>query len=165
MLPGVPEGCCALKAAGFLLVVATNQPDVGRGTQKREVVEAMHARMCALLPIDRVEVCYDAGGGAPSPLRKPAPGMLLAAAEALGIDLVQSWMVGDRWRDIECGRAAGCRTIFIDYGYQEKLVAPPTHTVRDFAAAVRIILDDRPRHGREEAQHGDTAMKAERLAC
>ena len=141
LLPGVLEGCNALKAAGYLLVVATNQPDVGRGTQKREVVDAIHARMCSLLPIDRVEVCYDSGGGASSPLRKPASGMLLAAAEALEIDLAQSWMIGDRWRDVECGRAAGCRTIFIDYGYREKLVAPPTHTVRDFAAAARTILD------------------------
>ena len=144
ILPGVPEGCAALKAAGFLLVVATNQPDVGRGTQKREVVEAIHGRMRSLLPIDRVEVCYDSGDGDPSSLRKPAPGMLLAAAEALGIDLAQSWMIGDRWRDVECGRAAGCRTIFIDCGYHEKLVAPPTHTVSNFAAAVRIILGECP---------------------
>ena len=152
ILPGVPEGCRALKAAGLLLVVATNQPDVGRGTQKQEVVEAMHRRMCDSLPLDSVEVCYDSGGGAPSPLRKPAPGMLLAAAEALGIDLAQSWMIGDRWRDVECGRAAGCRTIFIDYGYQEKLAAPPTHTVRDFAAAVRIILGESPNGGRSSGK-------------
>jgi D-glycero-D-manno-heptose 1,7-bisphosphate phosphatase len=159
LLPGVLEGCKALKAAGYLLVVATNQPDVGRGTQKRKMVEAMHQRMCALLPLDRVGVCYDSGGGAQSPLRKPAPGMLLAAAEALGIELAQSWMIGDRWRDVECGRGAGCRTIFIDCGYREKLAAPPTHTVRDFAAAVRIILDDRPRHGRNEV--GEAAKKVE----
>lgn len=141
LLPGVVEGCRELREAGFVLVVATNQPDVGRGTQRRETVEAMHARLRELLPIDRVEVAYDAGDEAPpSGFRKPAPGMLLRAARELDLDLERSWMVGDRWRDIDCGRAAGCRTIFIDHDYAEKLRAPPDHTVRAFAAAVDIIL-------------------------
>src|SRR5436190_3543711 len=64
ILPGVPEACARLKAAGFLLVVATNQPDVGRGTLKQEAVEALHEVMCRALPIDRVEVCYHPGPGA-----------------------------------------------------------------------------------------------------
>ena len=128
LLPGVEEACARLKAAGWLLIVATNQPDVGRGTQRQEEVEAMHAAMCAKLPIDRVEVSYDPGQGVPSEFRKPAPGMLLRAARELGIDLGGSWMVGDRWRDVDCGAAAGCRTIFIDYGYDEKLRAKPDFT-------------------------------------
>jgi D-glycero-D-manno-heptose 1,7-bisphosphate phosphatase len=140
LLPGVVEACAQLKAAGFLLVVATNQPDVGRGTQRREDVEAMHAKMCALLPIDRVEVCYDPGRGRPSEFRKPAPGMLLRAVRELGIDLAQSWMVGDRWRDIDCGSAAGCRTIFIDYGYDETLRAVPDFRVGNLLEAAVIIL-------------------------
>ena len=118
ILPEVPAACAKLKAAGFLLVVATNQPDVGRGTLKEEVVEKIHAHMTAQLPIDRVEVCYHAGQGlSKCDCRKPKPGMLLHAARELGIDLAQSWMVGDRWRDIDCGHAAGCKTIFIDRGY------------------------------------------------
>src|SRR5690349_6256711 len=72
--PEVPSACQQLKKAGFLLVVVTNQPDVSPGTQSQEVVEAMHAKMLAELPIDRVEVCYDPGGGPPCPFRKPAPG-------------------------------------------------------------------------------------------
>ena len=140
LLPGVEEACAALKAAGFLLVVATNQPDVGRGTQRREDVEAMHAKMCAALPIDRVEVCYDPGQGQPSEFRKPAPGMLLRAARELGIDLAASWMIGDRWRDIDCGTAAGCRTIFIDYGYDEQLRAQPDFRASSLRAAAAIVL-------------------------
>ena len=140
LLPGVEEACAQLKAAGWLLVVATNQPDVGRGTQRREEVEAMHAAMCAQLPIDRVEVSYDPGQGIPSEFRKPAPGMLLKAAAELGIDLSQSWMVGDRWRDVDCGATAGCRTIFIDYGYDEKLRAIPDFRAADLLAAAAIIL-------------------------
>lgn len=142
LLPGVVEACARLKSAGFLLIVATNQPDVGRGTLAQHVVEAIHARMCALLPIDHLEVCYDAGAahGQPSEFRKPAPGMLLRAAGALEIDLAQSWMVGDRWRDIDCGRAAGCRTIFVDHGYDEALRAQPDHTVRSLAEAAEVIV-------------------------
>lgn len=141
LLPGVIEGCARLHAAGFVLVVATNQPDVGRGTQRREIVEAIHARLCELLPITRVEVSYDAGGeNPPSEFRKPRPGMLLRAAQELGLDLKRSWMIGDRWRDIDCGAAAGCRTIFIDWGYDEKLRVPPEFTVRDFPAGAGIVL-------------------------
>ena len=138
----VPAGCRQLRAAGFLLVVATNQPDVGRGTQSREQVEAIHATMQAALPeIDRVEVSYDPGGSGPaSPRRKPAPGMLLDAADALGIALTESFMVGDRWRDVDCGHAAGCRTVFLDRGYVETLRQQPDWTVGSFAEAVEVIL-------------------------
>ncbi len=140
LLPGVAGACERLKSAGFLLVVATNQPDVGRGTQQRGEVEAMHAAMCAALPIDRVEVCYDPGGGEPSEFRKPAPGMLLRAARELGIDLAASFMVGDRWRDIDCGAAAGCRTIFIDCGYDEPLRRAPDFRAASLLAAAAIII-------------------------
>jgi len=141
LLPGVAAACRALKEAGFLLVVATNQPDVGRGTLPQAVVEEIHAHLRRLLPIDRVEVCYDPGGGQPpSEFRKPRPGMLRRAAADLGIDLARSFMVGDRWRDIDCGRAAGCRTIFIDWGYDEPLRQPPDFRVRNLPEAARLIL-------------------------
>lgn len=139
----VSAGCRRLQEAGFLLVVATNQPDVGRGTQSRARVEAIHASMQAALPvITRVEVCYDPGGSAGStPRRKPGPGMLLDAADALGVSLAESFMIGDRWRDVDCGRAAGCRTVFIDRGYREALRQTPDWTVDSFAEAVEVILD------------------------
>jgi D-glycero-D-manno-heptose 1,7-bisphosphate phosphatase len=143
IFPEVPEACCRLKQAGFLLIVATNQPDVGRGTLKREAVEIVHTEMRRRLPLDRVEVCYHPGGGlSDCDCRKPKPGMLLRAARALGIDLAQSWMVGDRWRDVDCGRAAGCRTIFIDRGYAEELKQPPNFRVKNLLEAAEIILAD-----------------------
>lgn len=141
LLPGVEEGCALLRYAGFLLVVATNQPDVGRGTLDQAVVEEIHARMCELLPIDRVEVCYDPGKGESSEFRKPNPGMLLRAAEALKIDLPRSFMIGDRWRDIDCGFAAGCRTIFIDYGYTEGLRQHPDFRAASLLDAARIVVE------------------------
>jgi len=141
LFPDVPEACRSLKAAGYALVVATNQPDVGRGDQPVAEVEAMHERLKALVPeIDRIEVCYDPGRGEPSRRRKPEPGMLLDAAAALGIDLARSWMVGDRWRDIDCGRRAGVRTVFIDWGYDESLKAAPDVTVKSFREAAEAIL-------------------------
>ena len=141
ILPEVPAACAKLKSAGFLLVVVTNQPDVGRGTLKKEIVKAIHAGMCQQLPIDRVEVCYHPGRGASEcDCRKPKPGMLLRAAKELGLDLAQSWMVGDRWRDIDCGHAAGCRTIFIDRGYAEELRQKPHFSAGNLAQAADIIL-------------------------
>lgn len=141
LFPGVPESCRALRAAGFALVVATNQPDVGRGLQAREVVEAMHAKLLGLIPeIELIEVCYDPGRGQPSRRRKPEPGMLLDAAAALKLDLSRSWMIGDRWRDIECGHRAGVRTVHIDFGYAETLSAPPDFVVGSFVEGVDRIL-------------------------
>ena len=137
--PDAAPSCRRLKEAGFLLVVATNQPDVGRGPQSRGVVEEMHARLLRELPLDRIEVCYDSGEE-PSEFRKPAMGMLLRAARALGADLASSWMVGDRWRDVDCGKAAGGRTVFIDRGYREELRAKPDFTVRSLAEAADLIL-------------------------
>jgi D-glycero-D-manno-heptose 1,7-bisphosphate phosphatase len=141
LIDGVPEACRALRSSGFALVVATNQPDVGRGDVAREVIESMHVLLLQQIPeIERVEVCYDPGRGEESRRRKPEPGMLLDAAVALGIDLARSWMVGDRWRDVECGRRAGVKTIFIDCGYDEELKSPADHTVKTFRQAVAVIL-------------------------
>lgn len=144
LFDGVPVACAQLAAAGFTLVVATNQPDVARGTQSLAVVEAMHAKLLALVPsITRIEVCYAPGQGVPHPddrRRKPEPGMLLDAARDLGLDLARSWMIGDRWRDIDCGRRAGVRTVFIDFGYAEELHAAPDFTVSSFPEAARIVL-------------------------
>jgi D-glycero-D-manno-heptose 1,7-bisphosphate phosphatase len=148
ILPGVGEACNRLRAAGYLLVVATNQPDVGRGTLSQAAVEEIHQFMRAQLALDRVEVCYHPGHGqSDCDCRKPRPGMLLRAARDLEIDLVQSWMIGDRWRDVDCGRAAGCRTVFIDWGYAEPLPNPPDFRAPGLLEAAALILevDSRPK--------------------
>lgn len=141
LLSGVAEACALLKQAGFLLVVVTNQPDVGRGTQSLEVVEAMHRKMEGLLPLDRIETCYEPGG-TPSERRKPAPGMLLSASRELNINLSESYLVGDRWRDIDAGAAAGCAaTFFIDYGYEEELRTLPDYKVASLLQAAKMIVN------------------------
>jgi D-glycero-D-manno-heptose 1,7-bisphosphate phosphatase len=142
ILPGVGEACAKLKQSGFLLVVATNQPDVGRGTVSQELVESLHDQMQQKVPLDRVEVCYHPGKGeSECNCRKPKPGMLLRAARELNIDLRRSFMVGDRWRDIDCGHAAGCTTILVDYAYDEPLRQPPDHRVKSLAEAADVILE------------------------
>ena len=143
LFPDAADSCRQLAAAGYVLVVATNQPDVGRGDQSLAVVEAMHAKLRRLIPeITQIEACYAPGKGEnpPDPRRKPGPGMLLDAARTLGLDLTRSWMVGDRWRDVDCGANAGVRTVFIDFGYEEPLRAKPDFTVKTMADAARIIL-------------------------
>lgn len=119
ILPGVPEALVKLKAAGFLLLVVTNQPDVAKGTQSRETVEAMNARLRAELPLDDILVCYHVDADRCA-CRKPATGLLDQAAAQYSLDLRACYLIGDRWRDIDAGHRAGCRTILIDYGYQER---------------------------------------------
>lgn len=124
-----------LKLAGFVLVVATNQPNVSRGLQTRELVDAMNASLLATLPLDEVRVCYHDDSDR-CECRKPLPGLLTAAPR---YDLPRSFMVGDRWRDVEAGRNAGCKTVLIDRGYAEPLANPDAH-VRSLAEAVDWIL-------------------------
>lgn len=144
LFDGVPAACARLASAGYVLVVATNQPDVGRGTQSQAVVEAMHEKLHRFIPqIARIEVCYAPGQDKTAPpdrRRKPEPGMLLDAADELRLDLDRSWMIGDRWRDIDCGKRAGVRTVFIDFGYTEELRAAPDVIVRSFPEAAAAIL-------------------------
>ena len=142
ILPGVAEACAMLHEAGFLLIVITNQPDVTRGTQRREVVEAMNQALHNQLPLDDIRVCYHDDADR-CLCRKPQPGLLLQAGQAWNIDLSASFMVGDRWKDIEAGRRAGCKTIFVDYGYEERQPDCPDHRVSSLIEAVAFILQDR----------------------
>ena len=143
LLPGVVEAVSQLRAAGFRLIVVTNQPEVATGKLPRAVLEQMHERLRAWLPLDDIKVCPHLEADA-CECRKPKPGMLLVAAREQGLDLGRSFMVGDRWRDVSAGRAAGCRTIFVDYGYAESLATPPDFVVTSLLEASRIILHREP---------------------
>ena len=139
ILPGVAEALDRLRAAGFLNIVVTNQPDVATGKQRREAVEAIHARLSEKLTLDAIKVCYHADADRCS-CRKPKPGMLLEAARELDVNLAASYLIGDRWRDVEAGRAAGCRVLFIDYGYVEKMPEKPYISVQSLSEAAAFIL-------------------------
>jgi D-glycero-D-manno-heptose 1,7-bisphosphate phosphatase len=139
ILPEAPEGCRRLKSAGFLLIVVTNQPEIARGTQRIETLEEMHALLRARLPVDDIRVCiHDEKDDCTC--RKPRAGLLLDAAREWRIDLHQSFMVGDRWKDIDAGHAAGCRTVLIDRGYRESLRTTPDYRVDSLEEAVERIL-------------------------
>ena len=138
ILPGVPAALTALSAAGFLLIVITNQPDVARGTTLKATVDEINQYLTASLPIDECRTCFHDDSAA-CDCRKPLPGALLAAAKMHDIDLEKSFMIGDRWRDIEAGERAGCRTIFIDYGYDEKQPLSMNFCVKTLEEASKII--------------------------
>lgn len=142
ILSDAPSSLTRLKAAGFLLICVTNQPDVARGKQTREAVVAINAKLQEQLPLDDILVCYhdDVDG---CDCRKPAPGLLMQAATRYGIDLSASFMIGDRWRDTEAGHRAGCQTVLIDYGYNERWSGlTPHHITTTLAESVEWILGD-----------------------
>lgn len=139
ILPGVLDSLLALHAAGWIIIVITNQPDVARGTQQRANVEAMNEYLKQHLPIDDFKTCYhDTLDGCQC--RKPSPGALISAAKAYDIDLTSSFMVGDRWKDVEAGNRAGCKTIFIDCDYNEKKPQNFDYKVHSLCEASKIIL-------------------------
>jgi D-glycero-D-manno-heptose 1,7-bisphosphate phosphatase len=116
ILGGVVESCNRLREAGFKLIMVTNQPDIARRRQTRKIVDQINEAIRAEVGLDDIRVCpHDSVDNCPC--RKPRPGMLLDAAVAHDIDLAGSVMVGDRDGDITAGRAAGCRTVFVDHRY------------------------------------------------
>ena len=139
IVEGAAASLARLKELRFLLLVVTNQPDVARGTQTLDAIHAMHDAMRQSLPLDDFLICpHDDRDGCPC--RKPAPGLILAAQRRYGIDLARSFLIGDRWRDIDAGRAAGCRTIFLDQHYRERgPSAPPDARAGSLAEAVDWI--------------------------
>lgn len=137
--PQAAENLHRLKAAGYMLIVVTNQPDIGNGLISRPVVDEMHRRLARDLPVDLIMMCAHAQS-AGCECRKPKPGMLLTAAAELDIDLSRSVMVGDRRSDVEAGRAAGCRTVFIDLNYLEPRPSNADVIVRSIAEAADAIL-------------------------
>jgi D-glycero-D-manno-heptose 1,7-bisphosphate phosphatase len=140
IVPDAAASLARLKNLGFLLLVVTNQPDVARGTQTLGAIQAMHDVMRQALPVDDFLICpHDDRDGCRC--RKPAPGLVLEAQQRYGIDLSRSFLVGDRWRDIDAGRAAGCRTVYLDFNYRERgPSSPPDACVGSLADAVDWIV-------------------------
>jgi D-glycero-D-manno-heptose 1,7-bisphosphate phosphatase len=137
LFPNISEPVQRLRDAGFLTVLATNQPAIARGQMSWETLNEMHRLLQAAVPLDDIEVCphVDADNCA---CRKPKPGMLLAAAEKLSIDLPGSYFIGDTGRDVKAALAAGVTPILIDWPYNQKIQV--AHRVKDVAEAVDVIL-------------------------
>jgi D-glycero-D-manno-heptose 1,7-bisphosphate phosphatase len=139
ILPGVPAALNALKAGGYRLVVVTNQPDVARGSTSRELVGDIHARLADTLALDAILTCFHDDCD-DCDCRKPKPGLLLQAAHELSLDLASSFMVGDRWRDVEAGPRAGCRTNYVDQGYEDSVPACTDFRVESLSEAAGMVL-------------------------
>lgn len=135
--PDAPGALHRLKQAGYMLIVVTNQPDIAHGTQTRAVVDRINGALAAALPLDEFVVCAH-NNAANCSCRKPKPGMVLEAAARHAVDLGQSFLIGDRWRDIDCGAAAGVRTVLIDRGYDERA---PEHAPDFVAASLEAAAD------------------------
>ena len=141
LLPGVADAVWRLKEAGFDLVVVTNQPDVARGTQSRDRVEAINECLRRQLPVDEIVICYHDDSDN-CDCRKPKAGMLVHASLRRGLDLTRSYMVGDRRTDVAAGCAAGCTTIYLtsDHLHPEFMMPAPDFVARDLSEAAQIIL-------------------------
>ena len=152
LLPGAAQAIRSLNEAGYLVVIVTNQSGVARGLVTEERLAEIHTRLKSELArhgaaVENIYYCpYHPEGvielyTRESDLRKPAPGMLLSAADELGIDLSSSWMVGDSARDVEAGKRAGCRTIRLTHGGEVGDDEPQADaTVNDLPAAMQVIL-------------------------
>jgi len=132
----VTEKLCS---AGFRIFCVTNQPDVGRGLQDIALVEELHKMVLNELPLEKIYTCYHDDVTA-CDCRKPRPGLILEAASEYDLDLEQAWLVGDRWKDIDAGNSAGCKTFFIDYKYTEKYPINIDYIVGSLSEAVNILL-------------------------
>ena len=140
ILPGARFALPILKREGFFLVGITNQPDVARGKQNREVVESINNYLLDQLPILEIFVCYHDNKDN-CDCRKPKSGLIHKAAKKYEINLTQSYMIGDRWKDIEAGKRAGCKTIFINYQYDENPTdLEPDYSVNDVSKIIEIII-------------------------
>jgi len=150
---GIAPDLWRLQRAGFQLVVITNQAGIARGCFGEAELAAMHAHLAVTLAgqgvrLDGIYHCPHHPDGAIPELaircdcRKPAPGLLLRAARELGIDLAQSWMIGDILDDVEAGNRAGCRTVLVDLGTERTpavSLRTPTYVARDTAHALCIV--------------------------
>jgi D-glycero-D-manno-heptose 1,7-bisphosphate phosphatase len=147
VLCGAVEGCARLKAAGYFLVMVTNQPDIARGSVSGMVIEAVNTQLVDELGLDLALTCpHDDADDCDC--RKPKPGLLQRGAKTLDIDLDRSsFIVGDRWRDVDAGHDAGVTTVLIDRGYDERLRAQPDHVTTTFSAAVEWIVQQSRHEG------------------
>lgn len=139
LFSGVEEAFKIIKNAGYLTVIVTNQPDVARGWVSKENVELVNNKICELLHVDDLRVCYHTNADN-CDCRKPLPGMLLAAAKELNINMKNSFMIGDRYSDISAGHLAGCKTVLIGEGDEQLLHPDPDFKAPLLLEALNLIL-------------------------
>lgn len=139
--PGAIEQLPILCKRGYLLIGITNQPDVARGKQTVKEVEEINLQLLMKLPLEEIFCCFHDDQDNCN-CRKPKPGLIFQAAKKYDVDLSESFVVGDRWKDIAAGISAGCHTILIDYGYSESNYGvKPEKTVHTLSEAINYIVN------------------------
>ena len=138
ILPGVKDSIIKLKELDFLCIIVTNQPDVSRGKIEKKTVIKMNDYLNKELKLDDIFVCFHDDNDK-CECRKPKPGLILEAAEKWNINLKKSYMIGDRWKDVEAGTLSGCKTIFINNNYKEQIKSQPNFISENLLKAVNII--------------------------
>lgn len=139
ILPGVPEALEKIMRHNFLIIVITNQPDVSRGITSKSTVESINDFLISNLPINKIYTCYHDNQDK-CDCRKPKPGSLIKASIEFSIKLKDSFMVGDRKSDIEAGNSVGCKTIFIDKGYNEPRPKLYDYSFKSLDQAINGVL-------------------------
>jgi D-glycero-D-manno-heptose 1,7-bisphosphate phosphatase len=142
ILEGVRDAVQIFQKLRFKVVVITNQPEISRGLITEDLTIEMHNKIREETGIESFYFCrhddfHDCE------CRKPKAGMLLKAAEELNLDFSQSYLVGDRWKDIHAGQKVGCKCYFIDNHYDEPRPILPFHTVKSLYEAAILIRESR----------------------
>jgi D-glycero-D-manno-heptose 1,7-bisphosphate phosphatase len=138
-IDGVPEAIAAFKKAGFILIVVTNQPDVARGWVSMDQVNLLNHHVHSHLSVDEIMACFHTEKDN-CECRKPKPGMILSAAQKFGIDVTQSFMVGDRMSDVDAGKRAGCRSILVGQAESDVATVLPDYECLNLLEASDWIL-------------------------
>lgn len=139
ILEGVVEAIRLLKSHKFVPVVVTNQPDVARGATSKIEIEAINLFIGGATDIEHFYTCFHDDVDE-CDCRKPSPGLIFRAANDLELDVANSFLVGDRWRDISAGQTAGLQTFFIDYSYPERAPQLPFIRVFSLLEAVEMMI-------------------------
>ena len=140
ILQGVVEAIQILKSFKFIPVVVTNQPDVARGLISQGEVAAMNKYIGEAISVKHFYTCFHDDADM-CKCRKPLPGLILQAAFELDLNVDQSCLVGDRWRDIQAGQTAGCQNYFIDHSYSELQPNYPYTRVSSLLEAVKLLTE------------------------
>ena len=138
ILPGVKESILKLKKLNFICLVVTNQPDVPRGKINKNNVIKINNFLKKKIELDDIFVCYHDDKDNCN-CRKPKPGLLLQAGKKWNVDFKKSFMIGDRWRDIQAGEKVVCKTIYLDYNYKDIKPKNPDFITHKLLNAVYLI--------------------------
>lgn len=137
LVKGIKKLCKFYKKKGFNLFMVTNQPDFSRKKNTKKNIKLINNYLKKKLALDYNFVCYCDHESCPN--RKPNPGMLFMAKKKFSVNLKKSYLIGDRWRDIGAGKKAGCKTIFINRSYNEKISFKPNFQIKNLSEVYKII--------------------------